>query len=103
VVEQSKQPGKYRISYPVNGATGSALWKRHRSAVGCQIFNNVRDHGGLTSVTIVGYPQTVSIETEVDPTTPYRLSGSKVLDVRDERFDTQHRPKITWDLERCGG
>ena len=31
------------------------------------------------------------------------VSGSKVLDVRDERFDTQHRPKITWDLERCGG
>jgi hypothetical protein len=103
VVEQSKQPGKYRISYPVNGATGSGLWKRHWSALGCQIFNPVRDDGAVKPVTIVGHPQSVDIETEVDPKRPYRLSGSKVLQVPDVRFAQPHRPKITWKLERCGG
>ena len=103
VAAQPGRSGKYRISYPVNGATGSALWKSHWSAEGCQIFNPVRDDRGVRAVTIVGHPHPVWIETEADPARPHRLSGSKVLEVPDKVFDTPRRPKISWNLQRCGG
>ncbi len=99
-----KQPGKYRIGYPTNGATGTGSWKGHWSAKGCQIFNPVRDNGGLTPVTLVGYPPSmVWIDTEVEPSRPYKLSGSKLLRVPDDLFETPHIPRVTWNLERCGG
>jgi len=57
----------------------------------------------VTTRNAIFVPQTVWIGTDVDPTRPCRLSGSKVLEVRDGVFDTPHRAKISWNLERCGG
>ena len=102
VAAQPGQPGKYRIGYPTAGASGSGTWTSHWSAKGCQIFKPVRDKTGFAVIDTVGYPQQVWVEAQVDPARPFQLSNSEVLEVRDDLFDTLHRPKVTWNLHRCG-
>lgn len=102
VAAQPGRPGKYRIGYPTAGASGSGSWTVHWSAEGCQIFKPVRDKTGFAVINTVGYPQQVWVEAEVDPAKPFHLSDSIELEVRDDFFDTPHRPKVTWNLHRCG-
>lgn len=103
VTPQPNQPGKYRIFYPLEAAHGYEAWKSHWSAVGCQIFNPVWDKNGQRPVTISGYPQgPFWIETEVDPARPFELAGWTYLEEKDDVFPKPHRPKVEWNLRRCG-